>query len=118
VEEGVKMLPVDALGAVMVSHGEEYGDSSAIGMSHFGLASKLFLFGIGQSLFNLGRAHCRIATLQESFAHAFRDTYLASLEGALEEFTDYASQRKKLDSRRYPRSCCCFLVADMLEYID
>ncbi|KAF8503876.1 hypothetical protein JB92DRAFT_3207391 [Gautieria morchelliformis] len=84
VEEGVKMLPVDALGAVMMSHGEEYGDGSAF----------------GQSLFNLGRAHCKIATLQESFALAFRDTYLASLEGALEEFSDYASQRKKLDSRR------------------
>lgn len=31
-EEGVKMLPVDALGAVMMSHGEEFGENSAFGM--------------------------------------------------------------------------------------
>ena len=32
VEEGVKMLPVDALGAVMMSHGEEFGPDSAFGV--------------------------------------------------------------------------------------
>lgn len=31
-EEGVTMLPVDALGAVMSSHGEEYGEDSAFGL--------------------------------------------------------------------------------------
>lgn len=31
VEEGVKMLPIDALGAVMMAHGEEFGHDSAFG---------------------------------------------------------------------------------------
>jgi len=84
VEEGVKMLAVDALGAVMMSHGEEFGGDSAF----------------GQGLLKVGRAHCKIATLQETFALTFQDTYLASLQGALDEFNDYSSQRKKLDSRR------------------
>ncbi|KAF8514414.1 hypothetical protein BU17DRAFT_68354 [Hysterangium stoloniferum] len=84
VEEGVKMLAVDALGAVMMSHGEDFGDDSAF----------------GQCLIRFGRAHCKIATLQESFSQTFRDTYLASLARSLEELDDYSTQRKKLDSRR------------------
>lgn len=33
VEEGVKMLSIDALGVVMVAHGEEFGSDSAFGKS-------------------------------------------------------------------------------------
>lgn len=32
VEEGVTMLALDAVGAVMMSHGEEFGEDSAFGM--------------------------------------------------------------------------------------
>lgn len=60
-----------------------------------------FSSSIGRCLFNLGRAFCKIATLQETYALSFRDTYLASLADALKDFDNYASQRKKLDSRRY-----------------
>ncbi|KIJ41017.1 hypothetical protein M422DRAFT_255868, partial [Sphaerobolus stellatus SS14] len=84
VEEGVKMLPIDALGAVMMSHGEEFGQDSAF----------------GQCLVKLGRAHSKIATLQESFALTFKDTYLTSLNERLEDIEEYSTLRKKLDSRR------------------
>lgn len=63
-------------------------------------ATEWLLFDLGQGLLRLGRAHCKIATLQETFALSFRDTYLASLETSLAGFENYASQRKKLDSRR------------------
>ena len=57
-----KVLALDALGVVMIKHGEEFGDDSAY----------------GQSLVSLGRAHCNIATLQESFALTFEETYLTA----------------------------------------
>ncbi|GJJ14079.1 hypothetical protein Clacol_008336 [Clathrus columnatus] len=84
VEEGVKMLPIDALGVVMVAHGEEFGNDSAF----------------GQCLTKFGRSQCKIATLQESFASFVRDRYLSSLEKLLGEIEDYEMLRKKLDSRR------------------
>jgi len=48
----------------------------------------------------LGRAHCKIATLQETFALTFKDTYMNSLAENLLEIEDYHALRKKLDSRR------------------
>lgn len=82
--DGEKLLPVNALGVVMVLHGEEFGEDSAL----------------GASLVSLGRAHCRVATLQESFALAFKDTFINSIEKFTNEIKEYDVQRKKLDSRR------------------
>ncbi|PIL26285.1 transporter [Ganoderma sinense ZZ0214-1] len=79
-----KMLAVDALGAVMIKHGEEFGEDSAY----------------GQSLVNFGRAHCNIATFQESFAATFEETYIASVKQSEDEIKEYQMQRKKLESRR------------------
>ncbi|CCM01681.1 uncharacterized protein FIBRA_03745 [Fibroporia radiculosa] len=82
--EGEKLLPIDALGIVMIKHGEEFGEDSAF----------------GTSLVSLGRAHCQVATLQETFAMTFEDTYLASLRLTEDEIKEYQAQRKKLESRR------------------
>ncbi|KAI0640911.1 hypothetical protein C8Q79DRAFT_421652 [Trametes meyenii] len=79
-----KLLAVDALGVVMIKHGEEFGEDSAY----------------GQSLVNFGRAHCTIASLQESFALTFEDTYLATVRQSEDEIKEYQAQRKKLESRR------------------
>jgi len=54
----------------------------------------------GASLVKLGRAHCKVATLQEAFALTFKDTFLASIERFKEEIKEYEVLRKKLDSRR------------------
>ncbi|KAK0483375.1 BAR-domain-containing protein [Armillaria novae-zelandiae] len=83
-ENPEKLLPIDTLGVVMIVHGEEYGEDSAL----------------GTSLVKLGRAHCKIATLQEAYALTFRDTYIASLESFGNEVKEYEHQRKKLESRR------------------
>ncbi|KAG5637443.1 hypothetical protein H0H81_004552 [Sphagnurus paluster] len=83
-EDADKLLPVDTLGIVMVVHGEEFGDDSAF----------------GTSLVKLGRAHCKVATLQEAYALTLNDTFLASLGKFIEEIKEYDTQRKKLDSRR------------------
>ncbi|KAG6335101.1 hypothetical protein ID866_3990 [Astraeus odoratus] len=82
--ESVKLMPIDALGIVMVSHGEEFGEDSAF----------------GTSLRKLGTAHCKIATLQEAYALTLNDTFLASCERFLQDIKDYEHQRKKLESRR------------------
>ncbi|KAJ2973956.1 hypothetical protein NUW54_g11970 [Trametes sanguinea] len=84
VDHADKLLAIDALGVVMIKHGEEFGENSAY----------------GQSLVNFGRAHCTIASLQESFAMAFEDTYLASIRQSEDEIKEYQAQRKKLESRR------------------
>jgi hypothetical protein len=56
---------------------------------------------IGASLVQLGRAHCKVATLQDAFALTMKDTFMASLERFMDEIREYEAQRKKLDSRRY-----------------
>ncbi|EKM52757.1 uncharacterized protein PHACADRAFT_176772 [Phanerochaete carnosa HHB-10118-sp] len=84
VDHDEKLMSIDALGVVMIQHGEEFGDDSAF----------------GTSLVSLGRAHCQIATLQESYSVLFQDTYLASLQRAEDDIKEYQAQRKKLDSRR------------------
>ncbi|KAK0197359.1 BAR-domain-containing protein [Armillaria mellea] len=83
-ENPEKLLPIDTLGVVMIVHGEEHGEDSAL----------------GTSLVKLGRAHCKIATLQEAYALTFHDTYIASLESFSNEIKEYEHQRKKLESRR------------------
>lgn len=56
---------------------------------------------IGTSLVGMGRALCKVATLQETFALSFEDTFLASINRAEDEIKEYQAQRKKLESRRY-----------------
>ncbi|KAI0776612.1 hypothetical protein BD413DRAFT_225051 [Trametes elegans] len=84
IEHADKLLPVDALGVVMIKHGEEFGEDSAY----------------GQSLVSLGRAHCTIASLQESFAATFEESYLSAIRQSEDEIKEYQVQRKKLESRR------------------
>ncbi|OSX56972.1 hypothetical protein POSPLADRAFT_1186266 [Postia placenta MAD-698-R-SB12] len=83
-DEAEKLLPIDALGVVMIKHGEEFGEDSAF----------------GTSLVGMGRALCKVATLQETFALSFEDTFLASINRAEDEIKEYQAQRKKLESRR------------------
>ncbi|KAG2137476.1 BAR-domain-containing protein [Suillus clintonianus] len=83
-QETEKLMPLDALGIVMISHGEEFGDDSAF----------------GTSLVKLGRAHCKAATLQEAFALTFQDTFITSCQNFVQDIKDYEHQRKKLESRR------------------
>lgn len=54
----------------------------------------------GMSLVGLGKAHCKLATLQETFAVTFEDTFLASIVRTSEEIKEYQKERKKLESRR------------------
>ena len=79
-----KLLAVDALGVVMIKHGEEFGDDSAY----------------GRSLVSLGRAHCSIASLQESFAATLDETYISAVRQSEDEIKEYQVQRRKLESRR------------------
>ncbi|KAF8331993.1 uncharacterized protein EI90DRAFT_3123080 [Cantharellus anzutake] len=79
-----KTLPAEALGLVMIGHGDEFGEESVY----------------GQSLVKFGRAHCKIANIQEEFANTFTSTYVHSLEEQIGSIKEYQAQRKKLDSRR------------------
>ena len=83
-ESEEKLMAVDALGVVMIKHGEEFGEDSAY----------------GRSLVSFGRAHCSIASLQESFAMTFDETYITALHQSEDEIKEYQVQRKKLESRR------------------
>lgn len=49
----------------------------------------------------LGRAHCKVATLQEAYALTLKDTFLASMDQFKEDIKECEVLRKKLDSRRY-----------------
>jgi hypothetical protein len=55
---------------------------------------------LGTCLITLGRAHCKIATLQEAYELTFKDTFMSSCEKFALDIKDYEHQRKKLDSRR------------------
>ncbi|KAJ7785276.1 hypothetical protein DFH07DRAFT_935054 [Mycena maculata] len=79
-----KLLPLDTLGIVMIIHGEEFGSDSPF----------------GNSLVTLGRAHCKVAKLQEAFAQAFHDGFVASLVRFADDIKDYEALRRKLESRR------------------
>ncbi|KAG6865587.1 hypothetical protein C0991_001136 [Blastosporella zonata] len=83
-EDAEKLMPIDTLGIVMIVHGEEFGEDSAF----------------GTSLVKFGRAHCKVAALQEGYALTLKDTFLASLEQLTGEIKEYEAQRKKLESRR------------------
>ena len=49
----------------------------------------------------MGRAHCKVATLQEAYALTLKDTFLASMDQFKEDIKEYEALRKKLDSRKY-----------------
>ncbi|PFH50183.1 hypothetical protein AMATHDRAFT_61501 [Amanita thiersii Skay4041] len=83
-DEAEKLLPIDALGVVMILHGEEYGDESLL----------------GNSLIKFGRAHCKIATLQQAFALTLKDTFMKFLIRFSEEIKECDSVRKKLEGKR------------------
>ena len=54
----------------------------------------------GACLVALGRAHCKIATLQEAYGLTFQDTFITSCDRFAQDIKDCEYQRKKLDSRR------------------
>ncbi|KAJ3510355.1 hypothetical protein NLJ89_g4719 [Agrocybe chaxingu] len=94
-KEGEKLLPIDILGIAMISHGEEFGEDSVF----------------GDSLVKVGRAHCKIATLQEAYALTFKDTFIVSLgrfrdeikeaacDTAITKFEKLQNSKKEKDKR-------------------
>ncbi|KAJ4485759.1 hypothetical protein J3R30DRAFT_1404979 [Lentinula aciculospora] len=79
-----KLLPLDTLGIVMITHGDEFGNDSEF----------------ASCLTKLGRAHCKIATLQETYAITFHDTFMASIEKFGDEIKEFDLMKKKWESRR------------------
>ncbi|KAH7096170.1 BAR-domain-containing protein [Auriculariales sp. MPI-PUGE-AT-0066] len=83
-DDPAKVAPGEALGLVMINHGEEFGEDSAF----------------GQSLVKYGRAHLKLAALQETYAGALAEGFINNIERTMDDITEYQAQRKKLDSRR------------------
>lgn len=54
----------------------------------------------GAALTSFGQAESKIAMLQDDFANVLKENYMATLEGALQEYKEYQSLKKKLESRR------------------
>lgn len=104
-EEPGKLSARDAFGIVMISHGEEFGEDSAFGALVCPLACCGTCVSSGErftgtSLVKFGQGMCRLATLQETQALTFKDTFSASLRMYHDEIKEYHVQRKKLESRR------------------
>ena len=104
-EEPGKLSARDAFGIVMISHGEEFGEDSAFGVlvCPFACCGTCVSSGeryTGTSLVKFGQGMCRLATLQETQALTFKDTFSASLRMYHDEIKEYHVQRKKLESRR------------------
>jgi BAR domain len=108
--EHEKVTARDALGIVMVAHGEEFGEDSAFGslMKHlsFRFGDKVETYWSlsstykGSSLVRFGQGMCKVATLQEDHASNLRATFLSSLRTYLDEIQEYHNQKKKLEARR------------------
>ena len=64
----------------------------------------------------LGKAHCQIAELQETFAKEFHETLIEPLEKFRDEFREYEQLRKKLESRRYAPGAVTFHVLTRILY--
>ena len=62
----------------------------------------------------LGRAHCKVATLQEAFALTLKDTFMASMDRFKEDIKEYEILRKKLDSKKCFNSFFCYNFANSL----
>lgn len=52
-------------------------------------------------MIKFGRAHCKIATLQEAYALTFKDTFIKSLNKFRDEIKELELLKKKLENRRY-----------------
>jgi len=98
-----KLLPSDALGLVMILHGEQFGEDSAFGMFKSVLTQSRYIafHALGVSLVKFGRAQCKIATLQEAHAVTFKDTFITSLQHFNDGIKEYEYLNKKLENRRY-----------------
>ncbi|KAL5520232.1 hypothetical protein ACEPAG_9445 [Sanghuangporus baumii] len=81
---GDPMMQSEVLGMVMIEHGEELGDASAL----------------GRSLAIFGRARCKTAAIQNIYAVTLNESFLAYLERSKAKLEGYVAQRKKLESRR------------------
>lgn len=90
-----KILAGEALGLVMISHGEDLQQAARGYNGISGDGGKL-----GEMLERFGRARCRVAASQEEFTNRLGENYVAGMENALAVVKEYLAQRKKLDSRR------------------
>lgn len=79
-----RTLPIARLGSAMVSHGEDFDKDSQF----------------GQTLTSCGRAHERLALMQENYVTQATSSWLEGLERALAQMKEYQAARKKLESRR------------------
>ncbi|KAI8146274.1 hypothetical protein BJV82DRAFT_601149 [Fennellomyces sp. T-0311] len=79
-----KVYPYEALGVCWLNHGSTFQEDSAL----------------GGALVNFGQIQSRIAMLQEDFACSLKDDYMAVLGSGLQEYKEYQSLKKKLESRR------------------
>ncbi|CEP11464.1 hypothetical protein [Parasitella parasitica] len=77
-EDGrTKAMPLESLGSCLMHYGTVFPEDSA-----------------------LGQTETRIAALQEALANDIRMSYMTTLENGLQEYKEYDSLRKKLESRR------------------
>ncbi|KAI8639997.1 hypothetical protein BD408DRAFT_391341 [Parasitella parasitica] len=84
-EDGrTKLMPLESLGSCLMHYGTVFPDDSALGIA----------------LIHLGQTETRIAALQEALANDVRMGYMTTLENGLQEYKEYDSLRKKLESRR------------------
>ncbi|CRG87112.1 Meiotically up-regulated gene 137 protein [Talaromyces islandicus] len=83
-EDKEKTLPIAHLGSVMIQHGEDFDSSN----------------DFGQALILTGRAHERLARVQESYSVQATTTWLEALERNLASMKEYQNARKKLETRR------------------
>ncbi|KAL1972094.1 hypothetical protein VTN31DRAFT_7313 [Thermomyces dupontii] len=79
-----RTLPIARLGSAMVTHGEEFDQDSQF----------------GQILILCGRAHERLALMQENYVSQATSSWLEGLERSLAQMKEYQAARKKLESRR------------------
>lgn len=72
----------------------------------------------------MGRAHCKVATLQEAYALTFKDTFISSMDRFKEQIKEYESLKKKLENRRYayileaPLTDCLLLLYPLRTIYD
>lgn len=79
-----KTLPIAHLGSTMIQHGEDFDSQS----------------DFGRSLAVTGRAHERLARIQDSYSVQASASWLEALERSLASMKEYQNARKKLESRR------------------
>lgn len=104
-----KILPVEAVGSVMVTHSDEFGNRSAFGGFQPGVPETILMIALsnnpscaspGQSLRSFGEAHLKIAHFQSIYVSELNENFLSHLERSKASISDFQSQRKKLEGRR------------------